>query len=99
MDMRVDAAGSQDTAFPGDDLGAGTDDDIDAGLRVGIARLADGGDLPALEADIRLDDMPRWSTISALVMTVSMAPSLRAAWLWPMPSRMTLPPPNFTSSP
>ena len=23
----------------------------------------------------------------------------RAAWDWPMPSRITLPPPNFTSSP
>ena len=42
---------------------------------------------------------PQWSRMSALVMTVSTAPS---AWLrcdWPMPSRMTLPPPNFTSSP
>lgn len=41
---------------------------------------------------------PQWSRISALVITVSTtcaAPS----WLWPMPSRMTLPPPNFTSSP
>ena len=37
--------------------------------------------------------------ISALVMTVSTAPSARLAWLWPMPSRITLPPPNFTSSP
>jgi hypothetical protein len=23
----------------------------------------------------------------------------RVFWLWPMPSRITLPPPNFTSSP
>ena len=23
----------------------------------------------------------------------------RVTWLWPMPSRITLPPPNFTSSP
>ncbi len=42
--------------------------------------------------------MPQWSTISALVITVS-ATSLDMRWLWPMPSRMTLPPPNFTSSP
>ena len=43
--------------------------------------------------------MPVWSMISALVMTVSTAPSPREAWLCPMPSRITLPPPNFTSSP
>ncbi|MGX1256361.1 hypothetical protein AB7M37_000857 [Sinorhizobium fredii] len=43
--------------------------------------------------------IPQWSTISALVMTVSTAPPSRVTWLWPMPSRMTLPPPNFTSSP
>jgi hypothetical protein len=43
--------------------------------------------------------MPVWSTISALVMTVSTAPSARVRWDWPMPSRITLPPPNFTSSP
>ena len=43
--------------------------------------------------------MPQWSRIRALVMTVSTAPSAWEAWDWPMPSRMTLPPPNFTSSP
>ncbi len=43
--------------------------------------------------------IPQWSRISALVMTVSTAPCLLVTWLWPMPSRMTLPPPNFTSSP
>src|SRR5215813_12116903 len=35
----------------------------------------------------------------ALVMTVSTAPSMRVRCDCPMPSRMTLPPPNFTSSP
>ncbi len=42
--------------------------------------------------------MPVASTITAFVMTVS-ATSAPARWLWPMPSRITLPPPNFTSSP
>ncbi|KAF1054101.1 MAG: hypothetical protein GAK34_00826 [Delftia tsuruhatensis] len=42
--------------------------------------------------------MPQWSMITALVMTVS-AQSAAMRWLWPMPSRMTLPPPNLTSSP
>ena len=43
--------------------------------------------------------MPQWSTISALVITQSIAPSARVRWLCAMPSRMVLPPPNFTSSP
>ncbi len=42
---------------------------------------------------------PHQSRISALVMTVSGAPSSRVVWPWPIPSRITLPPPNFTSSP
>ena len=46
--------------------------------------------------------MPQWSTISALVITKSAAsctPGPLGTWLWPMPSRMVLPPPNLTSSP
>ena len=42
--------------------------------------------------------MPQWSTISALVMTVSAAPCLLVTCDCPIPSRITLPPPNFTSS-
>jgi hypothetical protein len=42
--------------------------------------------------------MPQWSMISAFVITVSTT-SCATRWLWPMPSRITLPPPNFTSSP
>ena len=42
--------------------------------------------------------MPQWSMISAFVMTVS-AQSFDMRCDWPMPSRITLPPPNFTSSP
>ena len=43
--------------------------------------------------------MPQWSRTTALVMIVSRAPCARLVWAWPMPSRITLPPPNFTSSP
>ena len=46
--------------------------------------------------------MPQWSTMTALVMTrsaASCAPGPLGTWLWPMPSRMVLPPPNLTSSP
>ena len=52
---------------------------------------------PALIATSALT-MPQWSITSALVMTVS-ATSAETRWLWPMPSRIVLPPPNFTSSP
>ena len=41
VDVRVDAAGGDDLALAGDDLGAGADDDVDARLHVGIAGLAD----------------------------------------------------------
>ena len=41
VDVGVEAAGGEDFALAGDDLGAGTDDDGDVGLDVGIAGLAD----------------------------------------------------------
>ena len=46
--------------------------------------------------------MPQWSTISAFVITqsqASIAPGPLMRCDWPMPSRIVLPPPNFTSSP
>ena len=58
VDMHVEAAGGEDLALAGDRLGAGADDDVDAGLDVRIAGLADAGDLAVLEADIGLDDPP-----------------------------------------
>src|SRR5262249_37627860 len=58
MDVRIDAAGGDDLAFAGDDLGAGADDNVDARLDIGIAGLADPGDAAVLEADIGFDDAP-----------------------------------------
>ncbi len=63
--------------------------------------------LPALpSATIRPSRMPtsalitpQWSSTTAPVMTVSGVPSARVARPWPIDSRMTLPPPNTTSSP
>ena len=43
---------------PAIDLGARADDDVDAGLDVGIAGLADAGDAAVPEADVGLDDAP-----------------------------------------
>ena len=54
----VDAAGGDDLALGRDHLGARADDDVDAGLDVGIAGLADGGDATVPEADIGLHDAP-----------------------------------------
>src|SRR3546814_10304898 len=54
--MRVDAAGGDDLAFPGDDFGPRSDDDLDPGLDVGIPRLADRGDPAAAQRDVGLVD-------------------------------------------
>ena len=56
VDVRVEAAGGEDLAIAGDDLGAGADDDGDAILRVRIAGLADGSNATVPEADIGLED-------------------------------------------
>jgi hypothetical protein len=58
VDVRIEAAGGEDLALAGDGLGAGADDDVDAGLGVRVAGLADGGDAPVLEADIGLVRCP-----------------------------------------
>ena len=67
------------------------------GWTSGLPALPSATMRPALIATSALT-MPQWSMTSALVMTVS-AVSAERRWLWPMPSRIVLPPPNFTSSP
>ena len=47
VDVGVDAAGGDDHAFAGDDLGARADDDVDARLHVRVAGLADRRDAAA----------------------------------------------------
>src|ERR1035437_8113593 len=58
VDVRVDAAGGDDHALAGDDLGARADDDVDARLDIRIARLADAADASVFERDVGLDDAP-----------------------------------------
>ncbi len=58
MDVRVEAAGGENFSFAGDHFGAGTDDDGDARLNVGIAGLADRENLAVLDADVGFDDAP-----------------------------------------
>ncbi len=58
MDVRVEAARRQNLAFAGDDLGARSDDDVDARLDVGIAGLANRMDLAVADRHVGLDDPP-----------------------------------------
>ncbi len=58
MDVGVEAAGGEDLALAGDHFGAGTDDDGDVRLNVGIAGLADGENIAVLDADVGLHDPP-----------------------------------------
>ena len=97
MDVRVEATGGEDLALAGDDLGAGPIT-MSTRLDVRIAGLADPLDPAALEADIGLNDPPMVEDDGVGDDRVDGAVGVRAC-VWPMPSRMTLPPPNFTSSP
>ena len=98
MDVGVKTAGGEDLAFAGDHLGAGPDDDGDAGLDVRIAGLADGKNLAVLQSDVGFDDAPMVEDQRIGDDGVDRACRL-VICDWPMPSRITLPPPNFTSSP
>ena len=53
VNMAVKPARRQDAPLARDNLCACANGDVDIGLRVGIARLADGGDAPVLQANIR----------------------------------------------
>jgi len=54
MNVRVGAARRQDLAIARDDFGARADDDIDTGLNIRVARLADPGDPSVQDRDISL---------------------------------------------
>src|SRR5262249_1082478 len=56
--VHVDATGSDNLAFTRDRLSAGSDDDVDIGLDVGIAGLADRRNPSVLDGDVRLHDSP-----------------------------------------
>lgn len=58
MDVAVKAAGREDLALTRDHVGAGTDDDGDARLDVGISGLADRRNHAVLDRDVGLDDAP-----------------------------------------
>lgn len=58
VDMGIDSTRSQNHVLTGYDFRRRTDRQRDVRLDVGIARFADPGDLPVLQADVSLDDAP-----------------------------------------
>src|SRR5450830_659506 len=58
MNMGIDAASGDDHAFTGNDFGGTADGHGDVGLDVGIAGLADAGNLATFDTDVGLDDTP-----------------------------------------
>src|SRR6516165_4264682 len=58
MDMRIDAARGDDAPLAGDGLGSRSDHDVDPGLDIRVAGLADAADAAVADADIGFDDAP-----------------------------------------
>ena len=58
MDVGIQTAGCDDVALAADDFSARADDDVDAGLRVGVAGFADRHNAAILEANVCFDDAP-----------------------------------------
>ena len=58
VDVSVDAAGGHDQPLAGNDFGSGADDDVDPGLDVRVAGLAESGDPAFLDRDVAFDDAP-----------------------------------------
>ena len=86
-----------DQALARDDLGARADDHPGAGLDIGVAGLADPGDAAVFDADVGLDDAR--AVEDQRVGDDGIDRLGHPELAWPMPSRITLPPPNLTSSP
>ena len=102
VDVAVEAARGDDLALAGDHLGGrrrSTMPGVTPAMRSGLPALPTATMRPS-RMPMSAFTMPQWSMITALVMTVSSVASARVARAdCPMPSRITLPPPNFASSP
>ena len=98
MDVRIDAAGGDDLALARDRLPSRSDDDGDIRLTSGLPALPMAAMSPSLIADVGLDDSPVIEDQRVGDDRIDRALA-RVRCDCPMPSRMTLPPPNLTSSP
>ena len=83
--------------FAGDDLGAGPMTMSTPGCTSGLPALPMAAMRQPLQADVGLDDAPVVDDHRVGDHAVHRArrPGPLTRWLWPMPSRMVLPPPNF----
>jgi hypothetical protein len=100
MDVSVDAAGGDDAAFAGDDLGGGDPMVmVMPSLEQRVARVADANDAAVFDADVRLDDAVGGIEDEGVGDDEIEDSASQASGDCAMPSRMTLPPPNFTSLP
>jgi hypothetical protein len=54
----INAASRQNLTFPGDNFGAGANDDIDTLLRIGIAGFADACNATVFDTEIRFNNAP-----------------------------------------
>ena len=102
MNVAVEPAGGEDLAFACDHVGAGADHDGDAGLNIGIAGLA----YPQRSCYRQVCDMLAFPTNAPVVNDqrigddgIGRALSVGDLRMPHETSRITLPPPNFTSSP
>ena len=98
VDVAVKAARRQNTPLTGNNLGPRSSDHIHARLRIRVACLANFVDAPILQTHIRLVDAGVVDNQRVGDDGIDRPPA-RVVCACPMPSRITLPPPNLTSSP
>src|SRR5690606_33419762 len=58
VNVGVNAARRHDVAFAGNDFRAGANDDVNPGLRVGVACFANGSNAPTFEPNVGFDNAP-----------------------------------------
>jgi hypothetical protein len=99
--VRVDGAGGEQQSFAGDRLGRRAE--IIPGVTPSWISGLPAFPIPAIRPSripTSAFTMPPASMTTTFVITVSSTPSARVAvGCWPIPSRMTFPPPKVISSP
>ena len=101
VDVHVDAAGGEDLALAGDDVGRRADDQVrvHAVGDVGVAGAAERDDPAVPDADVGADDAPVVEHDRVGDDGVQGARRRRVSVPWAIDSRIDLPPPKTASSP